>query len=302
MLNAFTVDVEDYFQVSAFECCVSRTQWSHYPSRVVKNTHNILRLLSSCDVQASFFVLGWVARHFPDLVRDIHRDGHEIGSHSYWHRLIYEQTPQEFREDLKLSLSILEDILGMPVRAYRAPSFSITPRSIWAIRVLADEGVEIDSSVFPIHHDRYGLPNSTPHMHQVTAGARSLWEFPPTTVRVFGVNLPVGGGGYLRLYPMAFTLKLLKVRNLSGWPFLVYVHPWEVDPQQPNVNGVPWRSRFRHRINLGATEARLELLLRAFRFSTMSDVIGRHRDSLPESKSVDSREIEGAGYRGIERD
>lgn len=301
MLNAFTVDVEDYFQVSAFECRVPRAQWNHYPSRVVENTHNILRLLYSHNIQASFFVLGWVARHFPELVRDIQRDGHEIGSHSYWHRLIYEQTPQEFLDDLKLSLGILEDILSMPVTAYRAPSFSITPRSLWAIGVLADQGVEIDSSVFPIRHDRYGLPNSIPHIHRVTAGARSLWEFPPTTVRVLGMNVPVGGGGYLRLYPMPLTLKLLKARNQSGLPFLVYVHPWEIDPQQPHINGVPWKSRFRHRVNLGTTEARLELLLQTFRFSTMSDVIRRHHDSLPETKSVDLREIAGAGCRGIEQ-
>lgn len=299
MLNAFTVDVEDYFQVSAFECCVPRAQWSHFPSRVVKNTHNILRLLSSHNVQGSFFILGWVARYFPELVRDILRDGHEIGSHGYWHRLIYEQTPQEFLDDVKLSCRILEDILSAPVTAYRAPSFSITPRSMWALPLLVDQGVEIDSSVFPIHHDRYGLPNSIPYIHQITMGAKSLWEFPPTTARVLGVNVPVGGGGYLRLYPMPLTLRLLKARNQCGLPFLVYVHPWEVDPQQPYVDGVSWTSRFRHRVNLGATEARLEVLLQTFRFSSMSDVIRQHRNSRPETKSVDSSAVAEAGCRGI---
>ena len=154
LINAFTVDVEDYFQVSAFEKYVARSQWDQYASRVVDNTRRLLRLLNRHDVQATFFVLGWVADRYPDLVREIHRSGHEIGSHSYWHRLVYDLSPEEFRDDLRRSRDVLEDLIGVPVTAYRAPSFSITKRSLWALDILIEEGFCVDSSVFPIHHDR----------------------------------------------------------------------------------------------------------------------------------------------------
>jgi polysaccharide deacetylase family protein (PEP-CTERM system associated) len=199
ILNAITVDVEDYYQVSAFEKCVHRSEWGQYESRVVRNTHRILQLLDRHRVKATFFILGWVAKRAPQLVRDIHACGHEIGSHGYWHRLIYRQSPEEFRTDIRQSRGVLQDILGMPVLAYRAPSFSITAQSLWALQILVEEGFRVDSSVFPIHHDRYGIPGAKRTLHRMTTDVGPLWEFPPPVARLAGMNLPVGGGGYFRL-------------------------------------------------------------------------------------------------------
>jgi polysaccharide deacetylase family protein (PEP-CTERM system associated) len=276
LLNAFTVDVEDYFQVSAFESTVPRSDWADYPSRVVANTHRLLRLLNRRGVRSTFFVLGWVAHRFPGLVRDIHGDGHEIGSHSYWHRLVYHQQPAEFVADLQLSCRVLADILGAPITLYRAPSFSITQQSWWAIDLLVQQGIDIDSSVFPIHHDRYGMPDAIPTIHHIQGGSRPLCEFPPTTVRWGGMKVPAGGGGYLRLYPLWFTVELLKRRNRGGDPFLCYVHPWELDIQQPRISGVRWQSRMRHYVNLDRVEQRLDNLLKRFRFGSISDVVARY--------------------------
>ncbi|MCD4726621.1 MAG: polysaccharide deacetylase family protein, partial [Pirellulales bacterium] len=195
MFNVFTVDVEDYFQVSAFEKHVRRDQWDQWESRVVSNTHHILQLLDRHHVRATFFVLGWVAQRHPRLVREIHACGHEIGSHGYWHRLVYQQTPEEFRTDLRRSRDALQETLGRPVTAYRAASFSITRQSLWALEILVEEGFLVDSSVFPIRHDRYGIPGAEPGPHRLETPAGSLWEFPPSVARLAGMNLPVGGGG-----------------------------------------------------------------------------------------------------------
>ena len=195
IVNAFTVDVEDYYQVSAFEKHVDRVDWDRYESRVGPNTRRLLDLLDHHQVQATFFVLGWVAQRQPDLVRDIHRRGHEIGSHGYWHRLIYDQSPQEFRDDLRQSRDVLDSILGTPVTAYRAPSFSITSRSRWALEILGEEGFLVDSSVFPIHHDRYGIPGAPRRLHRIATASGTLWEFPPSVARLARLNIPVGGGG-----------------------------------------------------------------------------------------------------------
>jgi polysaccharide deacetylase family protein (PEP-CTERM system associated) len=274
ILNAFTVDVEDYFQVTAFEQHIARDHWGRWESRVVANTHRILKLLDCRGVKATFFVLGWVGERYPQLVRDIHSCGHEIGSHGYWHRLIYQQTPEEFRADLRKSRDVLQDTIGASVTAHRAASFSITEKSRWALEVLAEEGFTADSSVFPIHHDRYGIPGAEPRLHRLTTAAGTLWEFPPSVARIAGLNVPVSGGGYFRLYPFWLTLRLLRCINLrERQPFVFYVHPWELDPEQPRIRAASRRSRFRHYVNLGRNEQKLDWLLRHFRFGRLCDVI-----------------------------
>ncbi len=274
IVNALTVDVEDYYHVSAFEETVLRDHWDRYASRVVDNTRRLLERLARHEVQATFFVLGWVAERYPQLIRDIHGAGHEVGSHGYWHRLIYRQSADEFRQDLRQSRQVLEDAMGGPVTAYRAPSFSITRQSQWALEVLVEEGFQVDSSVFPIYHDRYGLPGAEPRIHPIATPAGTLWEFPPSVVKWAGCTLPIGGGGYLRLYPLWLTCGgLARINRREQSPFLVYVHPWEVDPSQPRLAGGSLVSRFRHYVNLGHTERKLDALLSRFRFGRLSQVV-----------------------------
>ena len=274
LLNAFTVDVEDYFQVSAFENDIKRDQWSGYTRRVVANTRRILALMDKHDVRGTFFVLGWIASLEPELVREIHRAGHEIASHGYWHRLVYRQTPERFREDIRRSRDLLQDITGEPVVAYRAPSFSITKQSLWALDILIQEGFTQDYSIFPIHHDRYGIADAEPAIHRISSPAGVSWEFPASTRRFAGFNMPVSGGGYFRLYPTWWTIRCLKAINRkTGFPFVFYVHPWELDPEQPRLNVGSRGSRVRHYLNLSATEKKLDVLLSRFRFGRSSDVI-----------------------------
>jgi polysaccharide deacetylase family protein (PEP-CTERM system associated) len=285
LINAFTVDVEDYFQVSAFERHIDRKDWDRFESRVVANTHRVLRLLEQEQVHATFFVLGWVAERFPGLVLDIHRAGHEIGSHSYWHRLIYDQTPDEFRADLLRSRRVLEDILGQPVTAFRAPSFSVTHRSLWALDILAAEGFLSDSSIFPIRHDRYGIPGANRFPHQMITAAGPLWEFPATVRRVGSMNFPVSGGGYFRLYPLSWSLRgLTHINERDRQPFVFYIHPWELDPAQPRLRAGSALSRGRHYLNLNSTETKLTRLLRHFRFGRLCDVLAslRQEEQLTE--------------------
>ena len=272
--NALTIDVEDYYHVSAFESCLDRADWDRYESRVVPNTWRVLRLLEKHDVRATFFVLGWVAERFPDLVRDISRRGHEIGCHSYDHRLVYRMTPDEFRADLVRARDVTERAAGARVDCYRAPSFSITKRSLWALDILVEEGIRFDSSVFPVHHDRYGIPDADPDIHRIDTPRGSLWEFPASVVPFGPVNLPVSGGGYFRLYPLWWTVRLLRrVHRRCGRPFIFYVHPWELDPEQPRLKSPSRLSRFRHYCNLASTERKLDLLLKQFAFAPMGEVI-----------------------------
>jgi len=274
LLNAFTVDVEDYYHVSAFERYIDRSHWEQYDSRVVANTLRVLELLDQHNTHATFFVLGWIAQRWPNLVREIHRRGHEIGSHSYWHQLIYRQSPDEFRRDLRWSRDVLQDAIGAPVRAHRAPSFSITRQSLWALNILVEEGFQIDSSVFPIRHDRYGIPGARPEIHQLDTHAGTLWEFPMSVVPLGRMNLPIGGGGYFRLYPLAWTLRLLsRINRVHGRSFVFYVHPWELDPGQPRLHVGSWLSRCRHYVNLASTETKLKTLLKTFRFGRLGDLL-----------------------------
>ncbi len=275
MLNAFTVDVEDYFQVSAFEKHVRRDQWDQWESRLEANTHRLLELLDRHGVKATFFVLGWNAERHPQLVREIAACGHEIGSHGYWHRLIYQQTHTEFRADLRRSRDVLQEAVGRPVTAYRAASFSITRQSLWALEILVEEGFKADSSVFPIRHDRYGIPDAQRGPHRLETPAGPIWEFPPPVARFAGMNLPVGGGGYFRLYPLPWTVYCLRrINRAQRQPFVCYVHPWEFDPGQPRIRASRL-SRFRHYVNLSKNQRKLDGLLRRFRFGRLCDVIGR---------------------------
>jgi len=274
LLNILTVDVEDYFHVSAFEKDIGRDQWKRYDGRVVINTQRMLRLLDRYRVRATFFVLGWVARRYPQLVREIHAAGHQIGSHGYWHRLVYDQSPEQFRSDLQESRDVLADTIGEPVTAYRAASFSITRRSLWALNILAEEGFLFDSSIFPVHHDRYGIPDAERAIHQIATPAGPLWEFPPSVVRFAGLNAPISGGGYFRLYPLNWTLRCLSSANRKlGRPFVFYVHPWELDPHQPRLQAGSRLSRARHYLNLATTEHKLSVLLQEFRFGRLCDFV-----------------------------
>jgi polysaccharide deacetylase family protein (PEP-CTERM system associated) len=271
--NAMTIDVEDYFHVSAFERHIDRRRWDSFESRVVANTDRLLRLVAAADVRATFFVLGWVAERFPDLVARIARDGHEIASHGYSHRLVYDMTPREFAEDIRRAKALLERISGQPVLGYRAPSYSITRQSLWAFDVLLDEGYVYDASVFPIHHDRYGIPDAPRFPYRVTRAAGSLWELPGSTVRWAGQNLPIGGGGYFRLLPYGWTRRgIAYVNSIERRPVMFYLHPWEIDPGQPRIEA-PLVSRFRHYRNLGKTEPRLSRLLAEFRFDTALNML-----------------------------
>jgi polysaccharide deacetylase family protein (PEP-CTERM system associated) len=274
IVNALTIDVEDYFHVAGFEHIIPCSDWGRMPSRVVASTHKILAALDQTATRATFFVLGWVADRHPELIQAIHAAGHEIGCHGYWHRLVYRQTPDEFREDLCRARDALQDRVGERVVAYRAPCFSITRESLWALDILIEEGFTIDSSIYPTVHDRYGLPGAPTQPHRIERPAGELWELPLSIRRVLGFPLPVGGGGYFRLYPYGITRRALAAINRRGEPFVTYLHPWEFDPEQPRFT--PGRLRaFRHYVNLHRTAPRLQALLRDFRFGPVSEVLGR---------------------------
>jgi polysaccharide deacetylase family protein (PEP-CTERM system associated) len=268
--NVVSVDVEDYFHAEAFSDVVDRARWDSYASRVVPNTRRLLQLLATLNVRATFFVLGWVAERFPELVREIAAGGHELGCHSYWHRLIYQLDAAEFREDTRRAKDIIEQLAGQPVAGYRAPTYSVVHRSAWALEILAELGFTYDSSIFPIHHDRYGMPDAprAPFRFQTPAGP--MTEFPITTFRVAGHNLPVGGGGYLRLLPKLYTRIGLKRAQSEGVPTVIYIHPWEVDPDQPRLPG-RLSSRLRHYTNLSRTLDRFRSLLEAGNFTSFRE-------------------------------
>ncbi|HKB12959.1 MAG TPA: XrtA system polysaccharide deacetylase [Vicinamibacterales bacterium] len=272
VINAMTIDVEDYFHVSVFDGLVPRHAWDGMESRVVANTERLLQIFDDADVQATFFVLGWVAERFPQLVRTIAAQGHEIASHGYGHRLVYDLTPRAFRDDVRRAKDLLESTAGRQVYGYRAPSYSVTPKSLWALDVLIEEGYTYDASIFPIHHDRYGIPIS-PRQPYVLHRTRPLVEAPGSTVRCGPFNLPIGGGGYFRILPYGWTrwgIKRLNERERR--PAIFYLHPWEIDPDQPRLRA-PALGRFRHYFNLSRTEERLRALIRDFQFATMMTLL-----------------------------
>jgi polysaccharide deacetylase family protein (PEP-CTERM system associated) len=269
VVNAMTIDVEDYFHVSAFEGVVARDRWDQLESRVCANTERLLRIFQAHDVRATFFVLGRVAEQFPALVADIVAAGHEIASHGYDHRLVYQQTSSAFREDVRRAKGQLEALSGRAVEGYRAPSYSITARTPWAFDVLIEEGHRYDASVFPIRHDRYGIPDAPRHAHVISRAAGSLVETPGSTVRLGPVNIPMAGGGYFRLLPYWWTRwGISRVNQRERLPAIFYLHPWELDTGQPRLPASRL-SRFRHYRNLHRTEDRLRQLLTDFRFDTL---------------------------------
>jgi polysaccharide deacetylase family protein (PEP-CTERM system associated) len=267
--NALTVDVEDYFHVSALAPSIHRDSWGSREPRVVANTHRLLALFDQFGVHATFFVLGWVAERHPQLVRDIAAAGHEVACHGFSHRLVYEQSPDEFREETLRSKRLLEDSIGAPVLGYRAASYSIVKRSLWALDVLAEAGFAYDSSIFPVRHDRYGIPDAERRPHRLTTpGGATIAEWPLASAPILGFRLPVAGGGYFRLLPYAVSRwGLASINRREGQPFIFYLHPWEIDPHQPRVRA-SWLSRFRHYTNLHKCEGRLRRLLGEFRFGT----------------------------------
>lgn len=273
IVNAMSVDVEDYFQVSAFDRIVSRAEWGDFSSRVVPNTQRILERFDRAGVRSTFFILGWVAERFPSLVREIAQAGHEIASHGYHHQLLYTLTPAQFREDVRAAKTVLEQTSGCRVLGFRAPSYSIVESSLWALDILIEEGYVYDASIFPIHHDRYGIPGAERHAHELRRPPGTLVEMPASTTRVGNVNLPVAGGGYFRLLPYAWTRwGIGRVNRLERKPVVFYVHPWELDPDQPRFR-VGAASRMRHYGGLGRTAQRLNRLLADFRFTTVADVL-----------------------------
>lgn len=261
--HILSVDVEDYFQVEAFSDRVERDKWTDYPSRVVSNTLRLLDLFDERNAKATFFFLGWVAEQYPQLVKEVVARGHEPACHSYWHRLIYSLTPDEFREDTRRAKDVIEQAAGQPVFGYRAPSYSITTRSLWALEVLRECGFLYDSSVFPIRHDTYGIPGAPRMPFQVVTAGGSIGEFPLTTFRFLGgPNLPVAGGGYLRMLPLWYAKFGRFLASREGLPLILYVHPWEIDPEQPRIAG-RLKSRLRHYTNLSRTYDRLGRLIAA---------------------------------------
>jgi len=279
LTNALTVDVEDYFQVTAFEPYVDRREWVNYEHRLAANMDILLGLFDSAGVKATFFVLGWVAEHHPSLVRQIADLGHEIASHGYSHYQVRDQNEHAFRDDVERTKKLLEDVAGVPAYGYRAASFSIDIQTPWAYDVLAEAGHRYSSSNYPIRHDRYGMREASRFPRY--QGATGIIELPVTTVEVAGMRLPCGGGGYFRLLPYAWTRwGIGHVNNSEGQRAMFYFHPWELDPDQPRLTGLDFLSRFRHYVNLNGTERKLARLLQDFHWGT---VMNAFRDVMVKS-------------------
>ncbi len=289
-LNALSVDLEEWFQVSNFDGVLDRSRWDALPSRVEAATERLLDAFDGHDCRATFFVLGWVAERQPSLVRRLADRGHEIACHGYGHELVYDLGPERFRGDLRRAVSAIEDAVGAPVRGYRAPSYSITTRSLWALRVLADEGFRYDSSIFPIRHPRYGIPSFCPEPVALDLGeGASICEFPLTTLDLGPLRLPLAGGAYLRFLPPAVFHWGLGRRVRAGAPTVLYLHPWEIDPGQPRQD-VGWRVRVNHYYNLARTEGRLRRLLSRFAYAPLRDVLS----ALSEAQRLPRRPLDEA--------
>lgn len=272
MKNAMTIDVEDYFQVSAFEDKFDPRKWDDIVPRVEVNTNRLLDLFAESDVNATFFVLGWVAERFPALIKRIANEGHEVASHGTMHQRATDQTQEEFRKDISTSKKILENIIGKPIIGYRAPSFSFSKHNEWVYDILQDEGYKYSSSVYPVIHDHYGIPDAPRFRYTTPSG---IDEIPLSTLKLRGKNIPISGGGYFRLYP--YLLTKLAVQSFclgEKQPYIFYLHPWEIDPGQPRVRGVSAKTKFRHYLNLKHVEGRLERLLGDFNWSGMGSLYG----------------------------
>lgn len=270
MKNAFTIDVEDYFQVSAFSPYIDRSKWESMECRVERNIDVILKMLSDKNVKATFFTLGWIAERYPQVVKLIVDNGHELASHGYAHERVSNQNPEEFLKDIALAKKILENLAGVKVIGYRAPSFSINEKNDWAFDVLKEAGYLYSSSVYPIRHDHYGMPNSPRFCYSVREG---LLEIPVTTLRLFNKNFPSAGGGYFRLFPYEISKWMLRKINAEDVQSAIfYFHPWEIDTNQPRINGVDRKSKFRHYVNIPKMERRLRSLLGDFQWGRMDEI------------------------------
>ena len=282
MKNALTIDLEDYYHVSAFRDRVTTQDWQSRESRLQANTEKILECLYGGGCRATFFVLGWAAERYPKVVSGIAHCGHEIGCHSYEHRLVYEMTPKDFREDTHRAKSLLEDLSGRPVLGYRAPSFSITRDSFWAFEILAELGFTYDSSIFPVQHLNYGFAEAPRFPFRVTTSHGEILEFPMPTVELAGRRSPFGGGAYLRLLPYSYTRwAIRRINQKELQPVCVYIHPWELDPEQPRMQGHP-TALLRHYLGLRSTERKLERLLRDFEFCTLGSLVDQLDAQVPE--------------------
>jgi polysaccharide deacetylase family protein (PEP-CTERM system associated) len=278
IVNAMTVDVEDYFQVSAFEGAIRRDDWNSLPCRVEANTQRILDLFAQYDVQATFFLLGWVAERYPALVRRIADLGHEVASHGFSHIRVTQQQPHEFSSDIRKTKALLEDISGSEVCGYRAASYSIVTDTLWAHELLQEAGYRYSSSIYPIRHDLYGIPDAPRFAYRPENG--ELLEIPITTVQVWKNNFPCGGGGYFRLLPYCVSRWAMKQVNIrDGESCVFYFHPWEIDPDQPRQSGISWKTRFRHYLNLSRMGGRMESLLADFRWNRMDRVFLADRET-----------------------
>ena len=284
LLNAISVDVEDYFHASAFDRVVPRASWDEYESRVVPNTHRLLDLFDEQRVKGTFFVLGWVAKKFPELVKTIASRGHELASHGFHHQLVYMLTPAQFRDDIRRAKGTIEQAGGVRVRGYRAPSFSIVRSSLWALDVLIEEGHTYDASIFPIHHDRYGIADAPRAAHVIQRAAGSIVELPASTVRIGSTNYPIAGGGYFRLFPYTATKwGISRVNVRDGEPVVLYIHPWEVDPDQPRLEASR-TTQLRHHVGMAGTIEKLRQITTDFTFGTIADVLdARARKAAPST-------------------
>jgi polysaccharide deacetylase family protein (PEP-CTERM system associated) len=290
--NAMTVDVEDYFQVSAFERHISRESWDSMPCRIERNMDRVLSMLDAAHTKATFFTLGWIAKRYPGVVRRIVENGHELASHGSDHYRITDQTPERFRNDVVSAKKLLEDLGGLEVIGYRAPSFSIGEKNLWALDVLAETGHVYSSSIYPIHHDHYGMPLA-PRFRYRPRGPSGILEIPATTVSVLGRNLPASGGGYFRLLPYAASRFLVNRVNRSDLePTVFYFHPWEIDPSQPRQSGVGAKTRFRHYVNLSRMEGKIVSLLKSFEWGRMDEVfLGRAQAFLPTRNTGSAQRV-----------
>ncbi len=270
--NAMTVDVEDYFQVSAFEPYIAKEQWDVLPRRVERNTHRILDLFNEKKIKATFFTLGWVAERYPDLIRRMVKDGHELACHGYNHIRVTEQTPEQFRDDVSKTKKLLEDLSGEHVNGYRAASYSIGAKNLWALNILLEEGFKYSSSIYPVKHDIYGMPDA-PRFGYEPIENQHFKEIPITTVRFGNKNFPCGGGGFFRFYPYALSKWAFnRINNEESESAIFYFHPWEIDPEQPRVHGLNLKTRTRHYLNLNRMENRITRLLTDFNWDTMANV------------------------------
>ncbi len=286
-------DVEEHFHVSAFASPMRRRHWDCFESRVERNVQKILALLDEHEIRTTFFVLGWVAERHPRMIRDLVKQGHEVASHGYAHELVTAQTPALFREDVRKTKRILEDVTGTSVLGYRAPSFTITTETQWALPILVEEGYAYDSSIFPVFHDRYGVPGATPWCHELSTVSGPLWEIPPSSFGAFGLRVPVAGGGYFRLFPYPVLRIMLKRLEKDGYPLVMYFHPWELDPAQPRMQGT-LTSQIRHYLNLEKTESRLKCLLQDFAFCPL-------REAVPTLFTVENNSVVPNGVAPISR-